>query len=249
MKRFLASAVVAAAFCAAPALAADMPTKGPIYKAAAPFDWTGFYLGGDAGYLWSGSTYFIPGAPGFTAHPDPNSFTFDGHIGYRYQLSNGLVLGLEGDFGWLNGKNADFLSNSGAPGGSGFLKLSRDASLRGIAGWAMDRDLYYVTGGAAWMHLFGCDTSNPASTICPSSTVAFGGYQDGWTIGVGLAHAFTENFIGRIEYLYADYGNKSYSTPGVVGGVTQLDLHTSTVRAGLSWKFDGLGKLPVSAKY
>ena len=46
MKKILLASVAAAAFCGAPAFAADMPIKAPVYKAApAPiFNWTGFYV-------------------------------------------------------------------------------------------------------------------------------------------------------------------------------------------------------------
>ncbi|MBM3520272.1 MAG: porin family protein, partial [Alphaproteobacteria bacterium] len=33
----------------------------------------------------------------------------------------------------------------------------------------------------------------------------------GWTLGGGLEHAFTENFRGRIEYLYVDFSDIDFS--------------------------------------
>jgi outer membrane immunogenic protein len=45
------------------AMAADMPVKAPIVKAPAvmPFNWTGFYVGGNVGYGWgNGDTSFTP---------------------------------------------------------------------------------------------------------------------------------------------------------------------------------------------
>ena len=41
------------------ASAADLPVKGPVYKApvVAPiYNWTGFYIGGDGGYSWEKSS-------------------------------------------------------------------------------------------------------------------------------------------------------------------------------------------------
>jgi outer membrane immunogenic protein len=50
MKKILGAAIAAAALCGAPAIAADMPVKAPVYKAHEPlFDWTGFYAGGSIG--------------------------------------------------------------------------------------------------------------------------------------------------------------------------------------------------------
>lgn len=57
MKKTLLSAVAAAVLIAAPALAADLPARGPVYKAPevfrpAAYNWTGFYVGGNVGYGW-----------------------------------------------------------------------------------------------------------------------------------------------------------------------------------------------------
>src|SRR5881396_2949563 len=55
MKKILAgSAIAAAVLSASSALAADMApryTKAPV-AAAIVYDWTGFYIGGNAGYSW-----------------------------------------------------------------------------------------------------------------------------------------------------------------------------------------------------
>ena len=71
MKKILLASIAVAAFCAAPALAADMPVKAPY---APVFNWTGFYLvdPADAGYLIVG-----PYAGSFT----PNS---------RFPITRGL---------------------------------------------------------------------------------------------------------------------------------------------------------------
>ncbi len=56
MKKFLLSgAALAVLALATPAFAADMPSRGPVYKAApaaALFNWTGFYIGAHGGYGW-----------------------------------------------------------------------------------------------------------------------------------------------------------------------------------------------------
>ena len=57
MKKFLLGGTMLAALAvSAPAMAADMPVKAPVYKApvVAPevFSWTGFYVGGNLGYSW-----------------------------------------------------------------------------------------------------------------------------------------------------------------------------------------------------
>jgi outer membrane immunogenic protein len=110
--------IAAAAFAATAALssayAADM---APRYTKAPPpvvvvWNWTGFYIGGNAGYSWGRSstdvTYYNT-ATGAIIAPPPGSITsasFDmnggiagGQAGYNWQTSN-WVWGIEGDIQW-----------------------------------------------------------------------------------------------------------------------------------------------------
>jgi opacity protein-like surface antigen len=48
--------------------------------------------------------------------------------------------------------------------------------------------------------------------------------------------------VGRIEYLYDDYGHKDYV--GVAGDLYRVSLTGQTVRAALAWKFDPFGMHP-----
>ena len=48
--------------------------------------------------------------------------------------------------------------------------------------------------------------------------------------------------MGRIEYLYDDYGHKDYI--GVAGDLYRVSLTGQTVRGALIWKFDPAGMMP-----
>jgi opacity protein-like surface antigen len=49
----IAAAVLVPVVGAKSVLAADMPVKAPVPKAAKlPYDWSGLYLGGHIGYMW-----------------------------------------------------------------------------------------------------------------------------------------------------------------------------------------------------
>jgi opacity protein-like surface antigen len=63
MKKLLISAIAALGLIGAPAFAADMAVKAPPPPVAAPiYSWTGFYIGGNAGYEWTdGQTYPLTG--------------------------------------------------------------------------------------------------------------------------------------------------------------------------------------------
>lgn len=130
MKRSLLIAAVLAS-ATFPALAADLPVKAPMMPVAvAPaWSWTGFYIGGNAGYSWGRSRsnvdYFNPvnGAPivppagSITA----NDFKLDGavaggQVGYNWQTGS-WVWGLEADAQWTGEKgSSQFLCAVGALG-------------------------------------------------------------------------------------------------------------------------------------
>ena len=126
MKRILLGAVALVAISAVPpALGADL-TAAPVYTKAPPpvvaYSWTGFYVGGSAGYGWSNSatglvgtpvfaTPFIVGGPQSLAasvaaippvlNTHPAGFIGGGQIGYNYQTGR-TVWGIETDFSGAN---------------------------------------------------------------------------------------------------------------------------------------------------
>jgi outer membrane immunogenic protein len=105
------------------ASAADMPIKAPAYKAppVAVYNWTGFYIRGNVGGEWgrfndpfsaAAVTAFGIIGPAETIPLSSNnsSFTGGGQIGYRWQSSTNWVLGVEGDFNWVDLKNSQTLT-------------------------------------------------------------------------------------------------------------------------------------------
>ena len=236
MKKAALEIIAIAALIGTPALAADMALKAP--PPAPAWSWTGFYIGVDAGYTGNNVGIFDPAVPsGGTATLYSSSATFGGHLGYLYQFKNPLVLGVEGDASWLNGTG-----NGPFPGvtSQGILATSHwDASARGIAGFAVDpRALVYGTGGWSWLNGSMCGVASfPTPLTCAPGTNG-PGTRGGWIVGAGVAYAFTDNLIFRIEYLHADYGPFSYTGTAWTGGtVLNVTDTTDTVRVGLSWKF------------
>jgi outer membrane immunogenic protein len=92
------------------AMAADLPVKAPPAAAAEVFGWSGFYVGGNAGYDWGRAAYngvltapapFLPidvAAISTASSPrlKPNGFTGGGQVGYNWQ-AGGAVFGVEAD--------------------------------------------------------------------------------------------------------------------------------------------------------
>ena len=131
MKKMLVVAALVA--LAAPAFAADYrrpPQYADPLVAAPLFNWTGFYIGANAGYGWASA-----------AGVSPSGFNGGGQLGFNYQMPGGIVLGVETDLS-LSGMSDTV---GGVRYDVGYL-----GSLRGRVGVAADRVLFYGTGGLGY---------------------------------------------------------------------------------------------------
>jgi outer membrane immunogenic protein len=109
-----------------PLFAADMPVKAPPPAPRVVYDWTGFYVGGEAGGKWTTdkwtttcvdaggpplgtcgsalSRVAFPGAPDVTASNSFNTSGFRGGVygGMLVQVNTSWVVGIEADWGFYN---------------------------------------------------------------------------------------------------------------------------------------------------
>jgi len=217
------------------ALAADLPAR---MEPAAPvayvpsFSWTGFYLGGSLGWVRTSPDYtagaVLLGTPFVVSSASSkNGLSYGVLGGYNCQMGQ-LVLGVEGDFtGWTIGKirytaiTGDFLTAHSKWGGS----------IRGRVGYAADRALFYVTGGAAVV-------SNETSIPLTGISIGGDGARWGWTVGAGLDYAITNNWFTGIEYRYSQYETKNFIYPipvlalGLIGLKQELSNNQVTARVG-----------------
>ncbi|MCA0316477.1 MAG: porin family protein [Proteobacteria bacterium] len=244
MKKFLLAGVAAAAL-ASGAQAADLGVpRGPVAAAvvAPMFNWTGFYLGGQIGYGWGRATqpwtFVIVNPttfPNAQANAGQSGVVGGGHVGFNYQI-NQFVLGLEADLeaSGING-------NDGGSGGDvNGVRHRWNASIRGRAGFAVDRALFYATGGVAFLGAQGTQISR-----APNEFVGFS--STGWTVGAGIEYAFTPNWTARAEYRYTDYGARTVIFP-VSGYSERIKPQIHTVRLGVSYLFS-TGPSAVVARY
>jgi outer membrane immunogenic protein len=195
-----------------------MPTKAPIYMAPA-YNWTGFYIGINGGGAWGKSDW--SNAFG-TADAKTSGGLAGGTIGYNYQLGQ-AVLGVEGDIDWSNIKGS---TNTGICAGTTCnTRNSWLSTARGRIGYAFDRYMPFVTGGAA----FGDIKSDIAWLGSETKT------RTGWTLGGGLEAAIAGPWTAKVEYLYVDLGKGDCNT--VCGIPTDVDFKAHVVRAGVNYRF------------
>jgi len=244
MKSFVRGAIAVALLgsVAAPAMAADLPSRkeAPSYIAPAPaFSWTGFYVGAEFGGQWGKDTgslvnNFTANNPASTGGYSTSGVVGGGLAGYNYQI-NQFVLGVEGD---IEGS-----SNQGRFSGPiGFASVNTQygfgGGVRGRLGFAMDRTLFYFTGGWAAE-----DISHTYSLGNFSQKISTG--RSGYTLGGGVEYAFSPNWSARLEYRWTDYG-KYVST---YDNLYSLQQHPTdnAIRAAIIYHF--AAPAPVLAKY
>jgi outer membrane immunogenic protein len=235
------------------ALAADLPVRSaaPAPMLVAAHNWTGFYLGAQAGFgiTYADTPVYCSAGSGTpcTGVRDTRSTTqpiVGAHFGYNHQLGN-LVVGVEADANARFGSSDFFYQPMVSPFDELFipgLHLNGDASLRARLGVLLtSRTLVYATGGVAFGHV----KTKGNITLDPT----LNGWQTGWTVGAGVEYAIDTNWSVRAEYRYTDYG-----TDRTCAGFTSstdcgsVDLTDHKVAIGVSYRFGGRAA-PVVARY
>jgi outer membrane immunogenic protein len=240
LRAFAGGAALAAGslICAYSASAADlpapMPTKAPVapvaYAPAAIYNWTGFYIGGNLGAGFSGSSWSDPFTGANNTFRSGVGFLGGGQIGANYQL-NVLVLGVEGDFSWtgLKGSGADSIGDT--------LNTNTNwtSTVTGRVGAAFDRLLVYGKGGLALAQ----DQSSLTDLGGNSASTSF--MRTGWTVGAGIEYGISKNWSARIEYDYLNFGSQplNFSTPLQPAYTSNASLNVQEIKAGLNFRFGG----------
>jgi len=220
MKRILLAGVGVLAM-ASLANAADLPrqmyTKAPPPMVAPYYNWTGFYVGINGGGGWGTSTWDSTG--GF----DVSGGMIGGTLGYNWQFGQ-WVLGFEGDIDWANVKgttNRPFCLNNCSTENTWL------GTARGRLGYAFDRWLPYVTGGAAFGDVKATQPGFPGAVNT----------QVGWAAGVGIEYAFAPNWSAKVEYLHYDLGSFQcgLNCNGFAGD--NVSFNADAVRGGINFRF------------
>jgi outer membrane immunogenic protein len=241
------------------AQAADMPTKGsatPIYS------WSGCYVGINVGAGGAGSdftttigngTHLLPADAALVSNSGTGSanatgFLGGGQTGCNWQ-SGLIVYGLEGDFDYFRSgpsfaNNTNTLSDGVTPFAvTQSLTTDFFATVRPRIGIAADRNLGYITGGAAFTQVNYTQSYVDGAIAPGAGSAAASKALVGWTVGAGWEHAWTNNWTFKLEYLFASFPttNAFGAIADGTGGTNPLhgsaDLVIQTVRAGVNFKF------------
>jgi outer membrane immunogenic protein len=259
------------------AFAADIAVKAPLPAPAPVYSWTGWYAGVNAGASFGrAKTDFganpvtvtgllfgtpVPGLAGINVPEiqNPSGFIGGGQIGYNWQYSPLIVVGLEADFQGALERDHDTLTNSfsltgipttilGTTTATGTTvvdystKIDWFGTVRARIGyvWGNGEVLSCVTGGLA----YGEVKINGASAI--GGTAGGVGFSvanafsesrtnTGWVVGYGTEGHLPGNWLPgnwtwKIEGLYVDLG--TLDSTGVITGTSNATSPVGTTTGG-----------------
>ena len=203
------------------AYAADAVVSEPV-PVASTFDWTGAYIGVNAGGGFG--TFKLTPNLGSGLSLSSGGFLGGVQAGYNWQ-SGQMVYGVEADFQGSDVKAS--LSGIGGPGTELETKVDWFGTLRARLGYTpVDRFMVYGTGGLAYGH--------EKTSISGIGGTSFSKTKAGWTVGGGAEYAINSNWTIKSEYLYTDLGKATFNV-----GANSIDVKVPfhTVRVGLNYKF------------
>jgi outer membrane immunogenic protein len=231
--------------------------------------WTGCYLDGGIGYGMYNKDQFTETFPGLIQ--TGATTTRDGGRGYLgragagcdYQLSGGFsrwVIGVFGDYDWMNLKGTDNFQNVGLAGAFGppvwaYEKEDYAWYVGGRIGYQVVPGLMtFVSGGYTETHFKGqtfnfLNNNLPANAFLPAAT------YHGWFVGGGDEYKL--DFLGlsglfwKTEYRFASYDGKDLALfgAGTSPGFAQHSTpYVQTITSSLVWRFNWTGA-PVVARY
>jgi outer membrane immunogenic protein len=231
-------------FCSCAALALTVVagpepiSSGKEMKQVAPAplpecNWTGFYLGLNVGGQWGHSEDKDLDGYNFTDKPwgyDESGVIAGGQIGYNFQW-NWLVLGIEGDLGYMN------LDGSGVEPGSpgddtrGVSNSDFYTTIRGRLGFALGHWLFYGTGGGIGVNYETSVNDDCTTGACGDDEIhaQTRDFNWGWTGGGGIEYMFGCHWTARIEYLRYQLDRQNFSGDDTNG--------PTTFRCALNYKF------------
>ena len=247
----LGAVAVAAIGSVGAATAADLPMKAPYLKApvAMVYDWTGFYIGVNAG-VGIGRDYTRLAIPAFPGGPtaeasylSPTGGVGGGQIGYNWQtgplfLGSPMIFGVEADLQGtgLSDHRTCLLGCMPAQNSMFSQKLDWFGTVRGRIGLTEGPVMTYLTAGYA----YGSVKTTLTETI--GTTGAFSSNQNhgGWTWGSGIEASLGGNWSGKIEYLWLTLGNRLDAFAlNTLPQAMSTDIREQIFRVGLNYRIGG----------
>jgi outer membrane immunogenic protein len=230
----------ATAFCACAlfatnsAVAADLGSPKPQpppedYADNIGYNWSGLYFGGFLGAthgMWT-VDFFRNNNHGH-AEEGYDGIEGGGWLGYNFQVNRNFVIGVETDLGATNADQSNNIFDNDTSSAS----ISTFGSLRGRLGYVYDRMLVFGTIGLAYANI---TNDIQKGQNAGEQVVSDNNWETGLALGAGVDYAFSNNWIGRVEYQYANFGTQSLINAD--GNRAEFENELHQLRVGVSYRY------------
>jgi outer membrane immunogenic protein len=273
MKKFLLRAAVLMSLVAATAAPAseinggvippDVFTAPPAFAPPRVYNWTGVYIGANAGGGW-GSPHWVSTPDGDNGNYRLSGGLLGGTIGYNLQADNSsFVLGVEADLAWSSIKGTLppnivpelAFDNTGAPiidprTGAQIVTPTAIACVPNCEvinpwlatvllrlGYSFDWILPYVTAGAAIGRLEANIAGIPMGRQSSNNL--------GWAVGAGVEMVISGPWTAKLEFLHANLNGfncdmacpiASAVAPPIVSTGVSINAAENIIRVGLNYR-------------
>ena len=148
--------------------------------------------------------------------------------GYNYQFANRFVIGGELDLG----KSTASQQNQIFDNDTSLARFGVFGSARMRVGYAFDRLLLFGTIGVGVASI---SNNIQKGRNAGEEVVWEDQVKAGVTTGAGVEYAFTNNWVGRAEYVYTDYGSVTLYNRDRNRADFRNEMHL--LRVGASYRF------------
>lgn len=211
----------------------------------------GGIAGGQFGYNWQVNRSGVLGLEGDIQWSGERGSSSQTNVSARYGSSDlGIPEAVGADFNAIATQTANLSYD-----------LQWFATFRGRAGWLADpQTLLYGTGGLAvggfrysaqtitsiqvFTDLAGTTPLGPPLVVPGGAVVSQTDTRVGWTLGAGVERKFTPNWSAKLEYLYLDFGSKTFFAG--TANESRVSFRDHIVRVGINYEWN---PTPVVAKY
>ncbi|WP_378946768.1 outer membrane protein [Mesorhizobium sp. ANAO-SY3R2] len=207
------------------------------YAQNGAYDWSGSYVGVEAGYAHS-SVDFDGDRTKLADSYNEDGFLGGVYVGHDWQAGN-LIYGVVADFDAISVDDIAFEAFDIFGGGKGeayTYDIDWAATARARVGYTpVDRLLVYGTGGLAAAHFEASSYDYPWGGVSLPSQSDFRGIKLGGVFGAGVEYAFSGNWSAKTELLHYIFDDIEPGPGGMPGASFSPTL--TTVKFGLAYRF------------
>ena len=214
------------------ASAAVIALVGQAEAQEAGYNWSGFYVGAQAGYGWSSAEFSGTSAVPEGDHDD-DGFVGGIYVGHDWQEGR-WVFGALADLDYIDVDQLEMEGSFNGKEENYTYDMDWVATARVRAGYLpTERLLIFGTGGLALTHV---EASGFQESIIPifDDTFENSSVEVGGVIGLGAEFAVTRNWSVKAEYLHYDF-NALVADPSE--GEPSFNPSLDTVKVGVSFRF------------